>query len=460
MSLFHIILRHSSLLSLLITAGAPARADQPAGIHWPSFRGPEAIGVDDAHAVPVTWDVATGENVRWKTPIPGLGHSSPIVWGDRIYLATAVSERDAEFAIGLDQGIAPLDERFAHHWLLVCIDKRNGKPLWETQGCRGVPRIQRHPKATHANSTPATDGRHIVTFFGSEGLFCFDAAGDLLWKVDLGLLDASFFEVPDAQWGFGSSPVIHDGKVFVQCDAMNESFVAAFDVETGDEIWRTARDELPTWSTPTLHAAGGKTRLIVNGYRHIGGYDAATGAEIWKLHGGGDIPVPTPVIAHGLAFICSSHGGHSPMYAVRLEARGDISLDEGESANEFMAWSVPDNRAYLQTPLVYGDFLYSCRGNGVLKCYRATTGELIYENRLGEGRDSFTASPVASRGHLYFPAEDGDVYVVKAGPEFEVVAVNPLGEPTLSTPALSEGMLIVRTRQHLFAIGDVGPHID
>jgi outer membrane protein assembly factor BamB len=276
--------------------------------------------------------------------------------------------------------------------------------------------------------------------------------GKLLWKKDLGVLDSGFYMVPSAQWGFGSSPIIFEDKVFLQCDVQKDSFVAAFNIKDGSEIWRTPRQEVPTWGSPTVYRSGGRTLLLLNGYKHIGGYDAATGKEIWRLQGGGDIPVPTPIVAHDLVFITNSHGRMAPIYAIRLDATGDISLGENATSNKYVAWSVPRDGAYMITPLIYGDYLYSSKNNGVLFCFEAKTGKRVYQERLGDGTTGFTASPVAAAGKLYYSSEDGDIYVIKAGPKFEVLAKNDMGEICMATPAISEGTLFFRTQGHVVAI--------
>ncbi|MCS6859838.1 MAG: PQQ-binding-like beta-propeller repeat protein, partial [Abditibacteriales bacterium] len=352
--------------------------------------------------------------------------------------------------------VTSVNDDTVHQWKVYCLDKRTGKILWERTAHEGVPKIKRHPKSTHANSTTATDGKRVVAFFGSEGLYCYDLNGKLLWKKDLGVLDAGWYVAPAAQWGFASSPVIYENKVIVQCDVQKNAFLAAFDITDGREIWRTARDEVPTWSTPTVHDDGKRAQIIVNGFKHIGGYDLKTGKELWKMRGGGDIPVPTPVVGHGLVFIANAHGFMAPLYAIRLSATGDISLLRDQTANAGVAWSEPRNGAYMQTPLVYGDYVYSCRDNGVVNCYEAKTGKRIYQERLGTGRTGFTASPVAANGKIYFTSEEGDVYVIQAGPTFKVLATNPLGEICLATPAISEGVLFFRTRGHVVAIGEKG----
>ena len=435
-----------------IWSALPAVGDD----NWPSYRGPRAGGVAAGRPVPLRWNVPAGENVRWKTPIGGLGHSSVVIWGDRLFLTTAFSgAANPELKVGLYGDITPVTDDTVHRFEVSALDKETGAVLWSQTAHEGVPRIKRHKKSTHANSTPATDGERVVAFFGSEGLYCYDMDGNLQWKKDFGVLDSGFFMVKTAQWGFGSSPVIHDGKVVVQADVQENSFLAVLDLETGEEIWRTGRDDVPTWSTPTLlPVAGGATQVVVNGFRHVGGYDFATGEEIWRMAGGGDIPVPTPVAAHGLVFITSAHGRLAPILALRPQARGDISLQGESTSNEGVVWSQPRDGGYMQTPIVYGDYLYVCRDNGVLSCLDARTGELQYKTRVGSGGSGFSSSPVASDGRIYFTSELGDVHVVRAGPEFEELAVNELGEIHMSTPAISEGVIFFRTRGHVIAVGE------
>ena len=439
------------LASPSLAARESARPSQ----NWPSFRGPNASGIAEGSATPTRWDAENGKNVQWKTPIPGLGHSSPIVWRNRIFVTSAISGQEKpELKVGLYGDVTPVTDDTVHQWKVYCLDKNTGRILWERTAHTGVPKIQRHPKSTHANPTPATDGRHVVAFFGSEGLYCYDLRGKLLWKRDLGRLDSGWFVMPSAQWGFASSPLIYQDMVLIQCDVLTKPFLAALRLSDGSQIWRSARDDVPTWSTPTIDRDGERAQLIVNGYKHIGGYDLRTGKELWRLQGGGDIPVPTPVVAHGLVFITNAHGRMAPIYAIRTSAAGDISLQGAESANHHIAWSRLRDGGYLQTPLVYGDYLYVCRENGVLSCYEAKTGNRLYEERLGTGRTGFTASPVAADGKVYFTSEDGDIYVVQAGPEFKLLSVNPMGEICMATPAISEGTLFFRTQGHLVAIAE------
>jgi len=339
---------------------------------WPQFRGPAASGVASG-SPPIEWNVQSGKNILWKTEIPGLGHSSPIIWGDRIFVTSAVAEKGASsLKTGLYGDIEPVKDDGPQKFNVYCVDRRNGKILWERTAASGVPKIMRHPKSTHASPTPATDGKHVIVSFGSEGLFAYDLSGTLLWKKDFGVLDAGFYMVPDAQWGFASSPVIHEGVVIIQADVQKNSFVGAFDVKTGKELWRTPRNDVPTFGTPAIvqYTASGTNGLqvVVNGWHHIAGYDFKTGKELWMLKGGGDIPVPTPVFADGLIIITNAHGSGRPIYAIRGDASGDIT-----GSKTAIAWSVDRAGNYMQTPLLDRNIGYFCFDNGVL----TTTKELL-----------------------------------------------------------------------------------
>jgi len=449
-------IRYSSILISLSLAVLclPAMGEKKSGEgNWPSFRGPHANGIAEGYPLPVVWDVATSRNIKWKTPIPGLGLSSPIVWENSIFLSTAISGADKpQLKVGLYGDIGSVQDDTAHRWIVYCLDKLSGKVLWEKTVYSGVPKIKRHPKSTHANSTLTTDGRYVVAFFGSEGLYCFDLEGKLLWKKDLGVLDSSFFVAPAAQWEFGSSPIIYQERVLIQCDVQNGSFVAALNIKDGNEIWRTSRSDVPSWGTPTVHGDGKNAQMIINGFKHIGSYDVKTGTELWRLQGGGDIPVPTPVVANDMVFITNAHGKLAPIYAIRLNATGDISLKGDEISNQFIAWSTPRDGSYMATPLVYGDYLYNCKWNGVLGCYEAKSGNRVYQERLGGGTSAFTASPVAGDGKIYFSSEDGEIYVVKAGSKFETLSKNSMGEICMASPAISGGIIYFRTQAHVVAV--------
>jgi outer membrane protein assembly factor BamB len=421
--------------------------------NWPQFRGTQASGLASNAPVPIRWDIGSGENIRWRTPLPGLAHASPIIWNDRVYVASAVRPGKAELKVGLYGDIASANDQEPHQWRLLALETATGKVVWDKPGHEAVPRVKRHPKASHCSSTPATDGRRIVAIFGSEGLFCFDLDGQPVWKKDLGPMDSGYFQVPSAQWGFASSPVIHEGKVIVLCDVQTNSFLASFDLVDGKELWRTPRKDVPTWGTPTVATAGEQTQILVNGWHHTGAYDFVTGKEIWKLDGGGDIPVPTPVAAQGLAYFTSAHGRSRPMRAIRLEARGDITPPEVGATNAAITWVHARQGNYMQTPIVVGNHVYGCADHGVLTCFDAKSGAISYSERLGSGSEGFTASPVSDGRHLYFASEVGNVYVVPADGKFSVIATNKLGETCMATPAIADGTLYFRTREHLVAIG-------
>ncbi len=441
-------------LLALLAPPIPGFAADTAGARWPQFRGPDAGGVDTTAALPVAWDLGTGDHVRWKVEIPGLAHSSPIVWGDRIYVTTAVRPGTEELKIGLYGDIEPVVDKEPQQWRLLALDLATGRRLWETNALDAVPRVQRHPKSTHCNSTPATDGTHIVAMFGSEGLYCFDTVGRPRWKRDFGKLDSGYYEVPSAQWGFASSPVVRDGRVYVLADVQKGSFVAALDAEDGHTLWSTERRDVPTWGTPALVKSENRLQVVVNGWHHTGGYDAATGRELWRLDGGGDIPVPTPIHANGLLYLTSAHGKSRPMRAIRPSAQGDITPPDVGATNASIVWAHARQGDYMQTPIVVGTNLWGCLDNGVLTCFDAATGKIRYGERLVNGGQGFTASPVSDGRHLYCTSENGDVYVVDAKPEFKVVATNRLGESCLASPAIAGGRLLFRTRGHLVAVAE------
>jgi len=430
--------------------------------NWPAFRGLNADGIAKGAATPTIWNAEKSENVRWKREIPGLGHSSPIIWGNRLFVKSAVNERKtAPLKVGLYGDPGSADDDDVQQWKIFCLNKETGEILWDKTAHKGVPKQKRHTKATHANCTMATDGRNLVAFFGSEGLYCYDLEGQARWQKDLGTLRISpvvYNDVPDPkgadlEWGFASSPIIYGDRVFVQCDVLTNGFVAAFNLSDGKEIWRTPRDDTATWSTPNICTEGPRPQLLVNGWKHMGGYDLQTGEEIWRMSGGGDCPVPTPIVWNGLIFLMSAHGPRKPIYAVRTDAVGDVSLGNGATTNRYVSWSSLRGASYMQTPLIYGDYLYSCHVDGVLTCFEARTGKEKYKERLGTGGEGFTASPVASEGNLYFTSEQGSVFVVKPGPDFTVLATNQMGEVCMATPAISEGKIFFRTQGHVVAIG-------
>ena len=418
--------------------------------NWPSFRGPSASGVaPDGQNLPLNWNAESGEGILFKVPIPGLAHSSPIIWGERIFLTTAVSGAagEASFKPGLyGSGDASAD-RSEHEWKILCLDKSTGKTLWSKTAVRGKPIDKRHVKATYANSTPATDGKHVVAFFGSQGLFAYTVDGEFLWKRDLGRLDVGAYDLPSYEWGTASSPIIFEGRVIVQCDTQGDSFVVAFDVETGKEIWRTEREgELPSWGTPTVFPGTDRAELITNGSNFIRGYDPATGKELWRLGGSSKITAPTPIFSENLIVVTSGRAPERPIFVIKPGATGEVGPDH-------LAWSKNRRGPYMPTPIIVDGKLYVINNDGPFACYDLKTGQEHFYLRVPHRGDGFSASPVAADGKIYLSGEAGNVFVIEAGVEFKLLATNPVGEPLMATPAISDGVIFFRGARHLFAVG-------
>jgi len=421
--------------------------------NWSSFRGPKASGVADVQSVPTHWDAEKTLNIRWKTPIPGLGHSSPIIWGNKVFITTAINSDGKTTFSPKDGGIDLAKDDMKHSWRIYCLDKNTGRILWERTAHEGIPRARRHIKASQANPTPVTDGRYVVALMNSEGLFAYDLNGKLLWQKDLGVLNPGLYQEPSSEWGQSSSPVIYKDLVIVQSDGHKQSFIAAFNLKDGKQVWRMERGEITSWSTPTIYESKTRTELIANGGHYIRGYDPLTGKELWRFFDNDtQVKQQAPIVANDLLIVTSGYPAGRPMYAFRAGgAQGDISLKKGEEINQFLAWRTAKGSPYTPTPIVYGDYLYVCSDNGVFSAYQVKTGEVVYQQRLPS---SFSASPVAAGGKLYLSSEDGEVFVIKAGAKFELLATNPMGEALMSTPALSEGNIILRGQSHVFAVSD------
>lgn len=425
----------------------------PAG-SWPSFRGPQASGVAERQNLPDRWDGKTGENILWRTPIPGLAHSSPVVWGNQIFVTSAASrDPDATFRPGLyGDGDASAD-RSPHRWMIYALDKRTGKILWQRVAYQGEPREKRHVKATYANSTPATDGRVVVAWFGSQGVHAYDVNGRFLWKLDLGRLNFGAYDIPTYEWGSASSPIIWNGLVILQCDTQDDSFLLAVDADTGKTVWKTAREEIPSWGTPTVATTTAGAELITNASNYIRGYDPRTGKELWRLGRSSKITAPTPVFADDLFVVASGRGPERPIFVVRAGSRGDLTLPESQTSSVAVVWSRTGRGSYMPTPLVYKGILYVLANNGLLDAYDLRTGEEIYRQRLPLIGSGFSASPVASDDKLYLSNEDGEMLVIAAGRNFAHIATNSMGELLMATPALSEGVMYVRSSTSLSAVG-------
>jgi outer membrane protein assembly factor BamB len=428
---------------------APAGPARP----WPQFRGLQASGVGDGQGVPAAWNVATGEGVRFKTAIPGIGLSSPIVWGDRIFVTTAVSGKgDTTFRTGLYGDGTSVDDTSEHSFRLYALDTTTGRVVWEREVHRGAPQVRRHLKSSLSNATPATDGERVVVLFGPIGkLAAYDFAGKQLWQRDIGVLDCNDPQSGSAEWGHASSPILYGDLVLVQGDRRKDSFLAAYRLATGEEVWRVAREEPSTWATPNVLPAPSGDELVTNGTT-IRAYDPRTGRTLWSLGPNSEVIVGTPVVGDGMAFITGGYPPIRPVYAVRPGHRGDLTLPKGERASKAVAWSHARGGTYIPTPILYRGILYTVNTNGILTAYRAETGEQLSMIRLTNSGGSFSASPVAADGRLYIASEAGDVYVLRAAPEPELLAVHPMGETVMSTPALSGGLFVVRTLHHVFGL--------
>ncbi len=424
---------------------------------WPSFRGQSASGIADGQGAVAEWDARTGRNIRWKTPIPGIANASPIIWGNRVFVATALSSSgNSFFRTGDYSGASSVDDLSEHSWRLYALDVESGRIVWEREVHQGVPRTKRHMKGSQASSTPVTDGRYVVVIFGTVGMFAaYDIDGELLWKKDLGVLgNGSYYDSND-QWGHSSSPIIYGDTVILQIDRQKDPFVAAYDLATGRELWRTSREgEISSWGTPTIVTArSGGDELITNG-TSIRGYDPKTGELRWTLAPNSDVAIPTPVAGPDLVYVAAGYPPIRPIYAIRPGSTGNISLEDRASSNEAIAWSARRGGPYIPTPIFYRGVLYVLRNNGVITGYDGGTGERVYQARVGRVGGAFTASPIAADGRLYLVNEDGDAYVLEAGREYVLISRNDMNEIVMATPAISDGLIVIRTFGHVYGIGD------
>ncbi|HEU4875729.1 MAG TPA: PQQ-binding-like beta-propeller repeat protein [Pyrinomonadaceae bacterium] len=421
---------------------------------WPSFRGPHASGVAEGQNLPDEWSTKSGHNILWRTPIPGLAHSSPVVWGNRIFVTSAVSsDPKASFKPGLYGDGDASKDRSQHRWVIYALDKQTGKILWEQTAHKGEPLEKRHIKATYANSTPATDGRIVVAWFGSQGVHAYDVNGRFLWKADLGRIDAGAYDVPSVEWGPASSPIIWKDLVIIQCDTQTDSFIMALNADTGAEVWKVDRDEIPSWGTPTVVKTAKGEELVTNASNFIRGYDPRTGKELWRLGRSSKITAPTPIFADDILVVVSGRGPERPIFVVKAGARGDLTLPEGQTSSDTVIWSKTGRGSYMPTPLIYNGILYVLANNGTFDAYNLKTGAEVYRQRLSVVGSGFSASPVASDGKIYLSNEDGEILVVSAGEKFNHIATNSMGELLMATPALSDGVMYVRSNASLFAIG-------
>lgn len=438
------MLRCYSSLLLACLFFTPLLADD-----WPRFRGAGGDSVvPDNEGLPLTW--STEENVQWVADVPGYGWSSPIVADGKVFVTAVVAdEENTKPSKGLYLGKGVRDPgKGVHHWMVHCFDLQTGKRLWQYEAHVGQPVVPRHPKSTYAAETPATDGKHLYVLFGDLGLFCFGFDGALRWSR---MIDPkrTFFD-----YGAASSPVVHDGQVFVVYDNLEESWIRSYGAASGEIRWEQPRDETHSWATPLVWKNDQRTELVVPGKNRNRSY-TLEGELIWEFDGQmSNLVIPSPFAAHGMCYIASGYIGdaHRPTFAIRPGAEGDITPEGDFTDSRFIEWYQPTASSYNPSQIVYGDYLYTLYDQGFLTCHNALTGEEVYGKQRFSPAGSFTASPLAYNGHLLCVSEDGLTYVVKAGPEFELVGTNPLDELCLASPSAVDDKLLIRTASKLYCL--------
>jgi putative pyrroloquinoline-quinone binding quinoprotein/putative pyrroloquinoline-quinone-binding quinoprotein len=413
---------------------------------WPRFRGRSAGVAADDPALPDTWSAT--ENVVWTADIPGLGWSSPVVWGDHVFLTSVVNTTQQEPPKpGFYLGDWPASSA-PHRWTVYDIDFRTGKIRWERVVSSAPPGRAKHLKNSYASETPVTDGERVYFYFGNTGLFVFDLDGKPVWSKPIGPLKTR------NNWGTGASPVLHGDRVYVLNDNDDQSFLAAYDKRTGADIWRVNRVEGTNWSTPFVWENERRTEIVTSGSDKVRSYDLS-GTLLWEFSGMSTISIPTPFDHNGLLYLASGYIADAlrPAYAIRPGASGDISLKPDQTSNDFIVWSARTGAPYNPTPLVYGDYYYTLFDRGFFTSQDAKTGKEIYgRQRITGDASGFTASPWGYNGKIFAMSEDGDTYVIRAGTAFEVIGKNSLNEMTLATPAVAHGSLLVRTASKLYRI--------
>lgn len=433
----------AALLMLLIQGAAFGQSN------WPGFRGAKADGVaPDNAGLPKTWTAT--DNIKWKAEVPGWGWSGPIVWGDRVFLTAVVSdEENTKPTQGLYLGQGVRDPaKGVHHWMVYCFDLNSGKMLWKHEAHVGRPTVPRHPKSSYAAETAATDGQRLYVLFGDLGLYCYDLEGKQLWSKPIAP-KKTFFD-----YGAAASPVVHDGQVIVVYDNLEESWIASFDAKSGEQRWRTRRDETHSWATPFIWKHELRTEIVVAGRKRNRSY-SLEGKQLWEFDGKmSSLVIPSPFAAHGLCYIASGYIGdnHRPTFAIKPGASGDITPEGDFEKSPFIAWHQGKSSSYNPSQIVYGDHLYTLYDRGMLTCQEAKTGKEVYGKQRLAPAGSFTASPVACNGLLYLLSEQGLTYVVKAGPMFELVQTNNLDELCLASPAIVGDKLLIRTASKLYCI--------
>lgn len=435
------------LCSMLLLDTKPTAADDT----WPEWRGGALSALRRETRLPTTW--SKNQNVAWVAAVPGTGWASPIVWKDRVFLTTVVGEAPKDkdkpqkgLYMGGERPAAPSTP---HRWLAHAFDASTGKVLWEKELHQGLPKFGKHIKNTYASETPVTDGDRLYVYLGEVGVFCLDFDGNILWKQLWPVMPTK------ATWGFGASPVLHGDRLFIVNDNEKESFLVALDKKTGKELWRVKRDEKSNWSTPIIWRNSQRTELITTGTNKVRSYDL-DGKLLWELGSLSKVTVMSPVADGDLLYVGSGFllDRNRPLFAVRPGASGDISLKKDQTSSDYVVWMNPTASVYHPTPLVVDGLIYILNDRGLLSAYDAKTGALVYEKKrvVTSGAGAFTASPVAFDGKILCVSEDGETYVVQAGPDFKVLGKNSLEEFTLATPAFTKDRLFLRTATKLYCI--------
>jgi outer membrane protein assembly factor BamB len=415
--------------------------------NWPQWRGPDGSGISSEKNLPAAWSPT--KNIKWKTPIAGRGHSSPIVWGNRIFVTTAV-EGDVVAGAKAVKHMADGKEFLhpdsvgadrKHTFKVIALNRDSGKILWESVAWEGTPYDNRHRKSSYAASTPATDGKRVYAFFGTEGLYAYDFNGKLAWKAQLGNMGT-------VGMGTGTSPILYENLVIVQGDEDNgeASFIVALDKKTGKEAWRTPRKVQVSWSTPLLVRTATRAELITSGTEFVISYDPTTGKELWRHKGVESNAIPSPVANNNMVFLAAGFPAKIAM-AIKLGGSGDLT------GTPNVPWTYTKGTAYVPSPILYGDYLYLTTDRGILTCIDAKTGEVKYEGGRIPIPATFTASPVAFEGKILMTSEDGDTFMVKAGPKHEIIATNSIGEAVYASPAIADGRIFIRGEKNLYCIG-------
>jgi outer membrane protein assembly factor BamB len=418
---------------------------------WPQFRGSAMNpALEDNPNLPETW--STTENVEWATDIPGLGWSSPVVWGNKVFLTTVDAAGNFEQPKdGLYNGRGrPIPLDMEHGWVVYCLELESGDVLWKRQVRTGKPVVSRHPKATYASETPTTDGQRVYFLFGDVALYCFDMEGNELWNHEITPYRTKY------DYGAAASPILYDDKVIMIYDNLESSYIAAYNKVTGEEMWRTERNETMSWATPYIWENEQRTEIITTGKNRVRSYDL-NGNLIWEMDGRNSWAcIPSPFASDGLLYVDSGYVGdeHRPVYAIRPGATGDITMAEGQTSSEFVAWYQPEAGNYNTSPLVYRGLYYSVLDRGGFECYDAKTGDQVYSQKkiVDKGRTTFTASPWAYNGKVFSLSEQGNTYVVEAGPNFKLLHQNSLDELCIACPAIVGDRVIIRTVSKLYSI--------